>query len=301
MPNFDNFMKNSKKKLKKMIRKGIPDSLRGFIWMKISGAQKLREGRELYDELKKGINENEFIKIPDEQAIIKDLHRTFPKNVIFNNQLGEGQRQLFRILSCISLRNRRVGYAQGMSFIVAIFLSYLSEEKAFWMMETLMKNFKLKEICCIGFPGLKKNLFVLLKLMHKLLPNLYQKFKKSELYPTIYASSWYLACFTNYLPYEYVIRIFDCYLYEGPKIIHRISLGLLALKENDFLKKTDKLLELMDVMKTVGENIDFDLLFKKSFSFSISRKKITEYENLYKEHESNKKPGDEEFMVQVKM
>ena len=52
MPNFDNFMKNNKKKLKKMIRKGIPDSLRGFIWMKISGAQKLREGRELYDELK---------------------------------------------------------------------------------------------------------------------------------------------------------------------------------------------------------------------------------------------------------
>ena len=111
MPNFDNFMKNNKKKLKKMIRKGIPDSLRGFIWMKISGAQKLREGRELYDELKKGINENEFIKIPDEQTIIKDLHRTFPKNVIFNNQLGEGQRQLFRILSCISLRNRKVGYS----------------------------------------------------------------------------------------------------------------------------------------------------------------------------------------------
>jgi hypothetical protein len=50
-----------------------------------------------------------------------------------------------------------------------------------------------------------------------------------------------------------------------------------------------------------GENIDFDLLLKKSFSFSISRKKITEYENLYKDYESNKKPGDEEFMVQVKM
>ena len=146
---------------------------------------------------------------------------------------------------------------------------------------------------------LKKNLFVLLKLMHKLLPNLFEKFKKNNLYPTIYASSWYLTCFTNYLSYEYALKVIDCYLNEGPKILHRISLGLLALKENEFLQKTDKFLELMDVMKTVNENIDLDKLFKKSFSFSISRKKINEYENLYKDPAYKNKPGDEEFMEQV--
>ena len=301
MPIFENYMKNNKKKLKKKIRQGIPDSLRGVIWMKISGAQKLRDGREnLYEELTNGINENEVLRIPDEEVIIKDLHRTYPRNVMFINRLGDGQRQLFRILSCISMRNKRVGYAQGMSFIVAIFLLYLNEEKAFWMMENLMKSFRLQEIYYDGFPGLKKNFFVLLKLMQKLLPNLYAKFSKNGLYPAMYASSWYLTCFTNFLPYEYVLRVMDCYLFEGSKIIHRISLGILALKENKFLQKKDKFLDLMDVMKNVGENIDLDLLFKKSFGFSISRKKITEYENLYKAHVSGIIPGDEDLMNQIK-
>ena len=73
MPTFDNFMKNNKKKLKMEIRKGIPDSLRGQVWMKISGAQKLREARGfLYNELIDDLNENEIIRIPDEEVIIKD-------------------------------------------------------------------------------------------------------------------------------------------------------------------------------------------------------------------------------------
>ena len=54
MPNLDYYMENSKKKLKEKIRKGIPDSLRGEVWLKISGVQKLREGHEnLYNELMK--------------------------------------------------------------------------------------------------------------------------------------------------------------------------------------------------------------------------------------------------------
>lgn len=301
MPYFEQYMKNNKKKLKEKIRKGIPDALRGEVWMKISGAQEMRKGYEsLYNELVKGLNENEILKIPDEEVIIKDLHRTFPNNIIFKNKLGDGQRQLFRILSCISMRSKKAGYAQGMGFIVAIFLSYLTEEKAFWMMENLMKNFRLQELYCPGFKGLRKNLFVLLKFMKKLMPNLYNKFTRNNLTPTMYASSWYITCFANALPYEIVLRVMDCFLFEGNKIILRISLGILALKENEFLRQKH-FFELMEIVKTLTFNIDIDLLFKKSFSFSISRKKIEKYENLYKEHLSGKSPGDEDIMNQIQM
>lgn len=301
MPNFDNYMKNNKKKLKNKIRKGIPDSLRGQVWMKISGAQKLREARGfLYNELLSDLNENEIIRIPDEEVIIKDLHRTYPNNLLFKNKLGDGQRELFRILSCISMKNKKVGYAQGMSFIVAIFLSYLDEEKAFWMMENLMKNFRLQNLYLQGFPGLKKNFFVFLKLMKKLLPNIFTLLTNAKLYPAIYASSWYLTCFTNVFSYETLLRIMDCYLYEGNKIIHRISLGILALKENEILKQK-KYLDIMEIIQEATNNIDIDRLFKKSFGFSISRKKIQKYENLYKEHINRKTPGDEDIMNQVQI
>ena len=301
MPTFDNFMKNNKKKLKMEIRKGIPDSLRGQVWMKISGAQKLREARGfLYNELIDDLNENEIIRIPDEEVIIKDLHRTFPNNLLFKNKLGDGQRELFRILSCISMKNKKVGYAQGMSFLVAIFLSYLDEEKSFWMMENLMKNFRMQEIYLQGFPGLKKNFFVFLKLMKKILPNIYTQLTNAKLYPAIYASSWYLTCFTNVFSYGMVLRIMDCYLFEGIKIIHRISLALLALKENEILKQK-KYLEIMEIIRAATDNIDIDRLFKKSFGFSISRKEIQKYENLYKEHLERKTPGDEDIMEQVQI
>ena len=223
-----------------------------------------------------------MIKIPDEACIIKDLDRTFPKNLYFMNKLGEGQRSLFHILSCLSIKNRKVGYVQGMSFIAAIFLFYLNEEKSFWMMENIMKNYHLQEIYYVGFPGLKKNLFVFLKLMKKIKPNLFKHLAKYKVYPTIYASSWYLTCFSNVLPYDIVLRIMDCYLFEGSKIIHRFSLGLLSLKENEILEKNN-FLDIIDLMKTLPNNIDIDKLFKKSFDFSISKKTILKYENLYKE------------------
>ena len=297
MPNLELYIKNNKKKLKKKIRKGIPDSLRGEVWFKISGTEKIcRE--KLYKEYIYRLNENEMIKIPDEAVIIKDLHRTFPKNLLFLNRLGEGQRSLFRILCCLSMKNKKVGYVQGMSFIVAIFLSYLNEEKSFWMMENIMKNYHLQELYYQGFPGLKKNLFVLLKFMKKLLPNLFKKFLKYNVFPTLYASSWYLTCFSNVLPYNLVLRIMDCYLFEGNKIIHRISLGILALNEKKFLEKKN-FSEIMDVMKILIENLDIDLLFKKSFDFSISRKKMLKYENLYKDIINVKITGYEDIMNQI--
>lgn len=300
MPFFENFMKNNKKKLKKRIRKGIPDSLRGEVWLKITGTEKIiNQNNNVYNELVNNIKDNETL-IPDEEIIIKDLHRTFPKSLLFLNRLGQGQRFLFRILSCFSTRNKKVGYVQGMSFIVGIFLSYMTEEKAFWMLDTIMKNYKLQEKYYPGFPGLKVDFFVFLKLMQKLLPNVFELFTKKKVFPPLYASSWYLTCFANAFPYYISLRILDCYLYEGNKILHRFCLGLLALKENEILSK-NTFFGIMDVLKTITHNVDVDALFKKSFGLSISRKKIMEYENLYKDYLSGKKTGDEDIMAQIIM
>jgi len=252
----------------------------------------------LYNELLNRINDEE---IPDEDVIIKDMHRTFPANIIFTNQLGPGQRTLYRICSCLSLKNKKIGYAQGMSFIIAMFLFYEDEETSFWMMENLLKNYSLKDMFCSGFPGLKKNFFVMLKLMKRLLPNIFKQFLKFDIPPPLYASSWYLTSFTNNIfPHEITRRVFDCYLMEGSKIIHRFSLGVLALKEREILS-TKNNSEVFAVLSKLNQNINFDSLFAKSFSFSISRKEIEKYECLYTAHLKGKIPGDEDIMNQIKI
>ena len=299
-PYFENYMQKNRNKLKKKIRKGIPDSLRGDIWMKISGTDKLRQGREkLYNDLISRIQKNEVLKIPDEETIIKDLNRTFPKNLLFMNRLGEGQRKLFRVLSCFSSYNKKVGYVQGMSFIAAIFLSYQTEENAFWLLQNYIKNYVLQDLYYPEFPGLKKNLFVFLKFMKKLLPDIFNHLQRIDVYPTIYASSWYLTCFINILSYDKILRIMDCFLFEGSKIIHRISLGILAINHDNILR-SDNAADVMGVLKSIG-NVDIEELFKVSFGFSISRKQIAKYEMLYNDHVKGRIAGDEDIMRQVLM
>ena len=298
-PYFESYMKKNKKKLKLKIRKGIPDSLRGEIWMKISGTDKLKQGREkLYSNLISKINENELLKVPDEEIIIKDMYRTYPRNLMFMNRLGEGQRKLFRVLSCFSSYNKKVGYVQGMSFITAMFLTYVSEENAFWLLQNYIKNYCLPDLYYREFPGLKKNLFVLLKFMKKLLPDIFNLLYRNDVYPTIYASSWYLTCFSNVLSFDKVVRIMDCFLFEGSKIIHRISLGILSLN-HDAIIQSETAADVMGALKSMTENIDIEELFKVCFKFSISKKKFLKYETLYNEHITGRKLGDEDIMTQL--
>ena len=297
-PYFDNYMKKNKNKLKKKIRKGIPDSLRGEIWMKISGTDILKKGREkLYNDLITKIKKNEVLKVPDEETIIKDMHRTFPKNLLFMNKLGEGQRKLFRVLSCFSSYNKKIGYVQGMSFIAAIFLSYETEENAFWLLQNYIKNYVTQDLYYHDFPGLKKNLFVLLKYMKKFLPDIFNHLQRKDVYPTIYASSWYLTCFINVLSYDKILRIMDCFLFEGSKIIHRICLGILAIKHDNILS-CNSVADIMVALKSI-DNIDIEELFKVSFGFSISRKQISKWEVLFNDHVKGRVPGDEDIMRQV--
>ena len=297
-PYFDNYMKKNKNKLKKKIRKGIPDSLRGEIWMKISGTDILKKGREkLYNDLITKIKKNEVLKVPDEETIIKDMHRTFPKNLLFMNKLGEGQRKLFRVLSCFSSYNKKIGYVQGMSFIAAIFLSYETEENAFWLLQNYIKNYVTQDLYYHDFPGLKKNLFVLLKYMKKFLPDIFNHLQRKDVYPTIYASSWYLTCFINVLSYDKILRIMDCFLFEGSKIIHRICLGILAIKHDNILS-CDSVADIMVTLKSI-DNINIEELFKVSFGFSISRKQISKWEVLFNDHVKGRVPGDEDIMRQV--
>jgi hypothetical protein len=86
--------------------------------------------------------------------IDRDIDRTFPKHVLFENEESIGQSALRRILqyyaaidaevsllsaACskprpqlLFLHPLQVGYCQGMGFIAALFLTYLVEEEAFY-------------------------------------------------------------------------------------------------------------------------------------------------------------------------
>ena len=289
--NYDDFHKNHFSKLKERTRKGIPDSLRGYAWQKIINLDEFYE-KDLYQNL----NEQE----PDksvETVIIKDIDRTFPKCSFFKEKYGGGQRQLYKVLVNYSKYNKEVGYVQGMGFIVALLLTYMDEERTFFMMHALMKKRELEGLYLPGFPDLNKKLFVLLNLEKKLIPKVYNTLKKFQVMPFSYASEWFLCLFSTNLQFSTLVRIYDTFILEGYKIIYRFSLAFLKLKEQK-ITQCSGMDSAFKVIKKSMENLDIDLdeLFKIAFGFSISKKEIENYE---KEYEKNKDNKNNEFIIQL--
>ena len=289
--NYDDFHKNHFAKLKERTRKGIPDSIRGYAWQKIINLDEFYE-KDLYQNL----NEQE----PDksvETVIIKDIDRTFPKCSFFKEKYGGGQRQLYKVLVNYSKYNKEVGYVQGMGFIVALLLTYMDEERTFFMLHTLMKKRDLEGLYLPGFPDLNKKLFVLLNLEKKLIPKVYNTLKKYKVMPFSYASEWFLCLFSRNLQFSTLVRIYDTFILEGFKIIYRFSLAFLKLREQK-ISSCSGMDSAFKIIKKSMENLDIDIdeLFKIAFGFSISKKEIENYE---KEYDKNKDNKNNEFIIQL--
>ena len=288
--NFNEFKNNRFYKLKSRTRKGIPDSLRGYAWQKISGVDKFYK-KNLYQQLEK-----EPMDKTIEDIIINDIDRTFPKCQFFKDKYGNGQRKLLKVLSNYSKYNKEVGYIQGMAFICALLLTYMDEEISFFMLHTLIKNYELEGIYLPGFRDLKKKFFVLLNLEKKFLPKCYRVLKKDEVFPGSYASEWFICLFSRNLDFSVLVRIFDTFLLEGFKVIYRFSLAFIKLKEKDLIDSKNGIDSTMLVMNNCLKNVDVDELFKVAFGFSLSKKLIESYEKEYDLVKNDKK---NEFIRQV--
>jgi hypothetical protein len=108
--------------LSKKIRSGIPPPLRELVWMSMSGARD-HMLEEQYDQLSGESS-------PYENLIGKDIGRSFPGVEMFRDPEGEGQRMLGRVLKCFSLYDNKIGYCQGLGFLVGPLLMHMGEKEA---------------------------------------------------------------------------------------------------------------------------------------------------------------------------
>ena len=287
---YEEFSTKKKKKalLKSRTRKGVPDNLRGYVWQLFANKKKYYE-KGLYEKL-----QNEPIREDLELVIIKDLDRTFPLCQFFREKYGNGQRKLYKVLSTYSKYNKNVGYVQGMGFITAIFLIYMDEESSFYMLHCLMKKYKLEGLYFDGFPDLKKKCYVFLNLQRRYLSNIYNLFTKEGIVPTMYSSSWFISLFAHILDFNIVVRVYDCFLLEGFKVIYRIALALLKLNEHKFFQARSG--EVIPLIYKCNEDLDVEELLKVSFGFNISRNYIDKCEEEYEKVKDNK---ENEFISKI--
>mmetsp|Transcript_1807 Transcript_1807/g.2464 ORF Transcript_1807/g.2464 Transcript_1807/m.2464 type:complete len:388 (-) Transcript_1807:180-1343(-) len=276
---WNEYRENKPKKVKRRIRKGVPDCLRGLVWNLLSGIGNLKANNsELYEELC-ARDDSPSDSIYD--TIEADIHRTFPNHEMFKEKMSEGQMSLRRILHSYSRYDPEVGYCQGMGFITATFLMYMPEEEAFWQLVSVMQQppTKIRELYLPGLPFTQKALFVYDGVIRIHLNKLYQHFTSQSIATSMFAQNWIMCFFTYNYNYDMVTRIWDIFLAEGWKIVYRTGLALLKEAEPDLLRKDFE--NCLHFFRSLPSRIDGHQLIENSFKIPLKTAQIKELEQEY--------------------
>ncbi|KAL5231623.1 hypothetical protein ABZP36_030399 [Zizania latifolia] len=239
----ENFL--SKEELECLVHGGLPMALRGELWQAFVGIgarrvkgyydsllaaeDELNSSRGLRSSTSDGVGGNSEVPLAFSSEkckgqIEKDLPRTFPGHPALDE---DGRNALRRLLLAYARHNPTVGYCQAMNFFAGLLLLLMPEENAFWTLVGIIDDY---------FDGYfseemiesQVDQLVLEELVREKFPKLANHLDYLGLQVAWVTGPWFLSIFTNVLPWESVLRVWDVLLFDGNRVmLFRTALALL--------------------------------------------------------------------------
>ncbi|KHN98179.1 Rab-GAP/TBC domain protein [Metarhizium album ARSEF 1941] len=266
--------------LSNKIRKGIPPPLRGVVWQSMSGAR----DSLLEEQYERFCGETS----PYELIIGKDLGRSFPGVDLFRDPDGDGQLMLGRVLKSFSLYDTKIGYCQGLAFLVGPLLMHMPDKQAFCVLVRLMEKYDLRDCFLPDLSGLHVRIYQFRELLRQNLPALADHLDKLQVEPA-YVSQWFLSFFAVTCPLPMLFRIYDVIFAEGAsETLMRVALSLMRKNETRLMVCT----ELEDVMQLLLSrglwdcyhyNADEFVQDFASLSGAVTRERLSQLAQAYRE------------------
>ncbi|XP_070763533.1 TBC1 domain family member 2B [Enoplosus armatus] len=226
--------------LKALIRSGVPHEHRSKVWRWCVSfhVKKFRDqlAPDYYETL---LNVAREKPNPASKQIELDLLRTLPNNKHYSSPSAGGIQKLRNVLVAFSWRNPDIGYCQGLNRLAAIALLYLDQEDAFWSLIAIVEVFMPRDYYTKTLLGSQVDQRVFKDLMSEKLPRLHAHFEQYKVDFSLITFNWFLVVFVDSVVSDILFKIWDAFLYEGPKIIFRFALALFKHKEEEFLKLQD--------------------------------------------------------------
>ncbi|XP_065890484.1 TBC1 domain family member 10A-like [Dysidea avara] len=233
LDNWDYWIQKKPEKIKKYCRAGVPSSLRSRAWMKLSGAQLLKEQhpKNFYNDLLRK-DDNRWCSDID-----KDLDRTFPEHEQFcsdeMHQIKGSMPELRNVLKAYSIHNEALGYCQAMAPVTATLLMQMTPEDSFWCLVAICQYY-VPGYYNMGLHQVKVDAAILDGLIIHMLPHIHKHFTSCDdtsqtVDALLYCTEWFMSFFTRALPWSCVLRIWDMFLFEGVKVLFRTALAILQL------------------------------------------------------------------------
>uniref|UniRef100_A0A8C8E0N5 TBC1 domain family, member 2B n=1 Tax=Oryzias sinensis TaxID=183150 RepID=A0A8C8E0N5_9TELE len=226
--------------LKSLIRCGVPHEHRSKVWRWCVSfhVKKFRDhlAPDYYETL---LNVAREKPNPASKQIELDLLRTLPNNKHYASPSAAGIQKLRNVLVAFSWRNPDIGYCQGLNRLAAITLLYLDQEDAFWALVAIVEVFMPRDYYTKTLLGSQVDQRVFKDLMSEKLPRLHAHFEQQMVDFSLITFNWFLVVFVDSVVSDILFKIWDAFLFEGPKIIFRFALALFKYKEEEFLKLHD--------------------------------------------------------------
>jgi hypothetical protein len=273
--------KRKDKKIKEYFYMGLPDTVRGRVWMLCLGNRfsitkeyyeiqvknskeilekyKINKKEEMNDNTNDNIINDEIdLKIKDKEKSINiielDIERTFPYLGVFRGDSPMAQ-DLREILRVFVISRPDIGYIQGLSFIAGILLLNMDKFKAFISLMNLILNPIMLPFYKMENESIQQRLKLFKQVFYFNLPELCEHFDELGLLPENYFLSWNMTLFTRDVNLELAKRIWDVFMVEGIKAIYSAAIVFLSHFESKLIN-----MDFVEIMTCIGtiKNINFD-------------------------------------------
>uniref|UniRef100_A0A3Q3B5Z4 TBC1 domain family member 9B n=1 Tax=Kryptolebias marmoratus TaxID=37003 RepID=A0A3Q3B5Z4_KRYMA len=231
---------------RELVLNGIPERLRGELWLLFSGAQnELASHPGYYGDL---VEQAMGLCSLATEEIERDLHRSMPEHRAFQNEMGIAA--LRRVLTAYAHRNPGIGYCQAMNIVTSVLLLYCTEEEAFWLLVALCERM-LPDYYNTRVVGALVDQGVFEDLTRAFLPQLYDHMQELGVISTI-SLSWFLTLFLSVMPFDSAVLLVDCFFYEGIKVTFQVALTVLHDNMEALLSCSDE----GEAMTILGRYLD---------------------------------------------
>eukprot|EP00013_Stygamoeba_regulata_P010415 CAMPEP_0177685936 /NCGR_PEP_ID=MMETSP0447-20121125/33297_1 /TAXON_ID=0 /ORGANISM="Stygamoeba regulata, Strain BSH-02190019" /LENGTH=381 /DNA_ID=CAMNT_0019196017 /DNA_START=3 /DNA_END=1148 /DNA_ORIENTATION=- len=284
-----NDQKKARRTLKKLIRRGVSDGKRRKVWQAVVGTASTSESDKNYAyeaavRYVFGDSSSSSVKGSSSSAAVSEAEATkivqvptFGGRVRFQDHYltEQGEVSAKRIMCILAKKNPDVDYCPELFDMVCVALHFLREPETFLLLQEMLKQSKTKNLWYFRLSAVDSKMHVLTfgRLLQQHDRALYLHAQSLGFEPGEYAADWFRRLFVGHLPMPVVLRVLDCYLAEGSKILYRVALSLLTLIHGQLLKATSRD-EFENTVAWFCYQVDGTALLKYAFSQSISKKNI---------------------------